>query len=139
MLAGCGGDGGDGGNGGALTSDELAAQANAICADTEEQIDAIEAPQTLEQLADSTEQVQEIFDAGLADLRELEPPADLQADFDEFISVNEEQSARLGEVVEAARANDEERVAQIAEEGEQAETRSDELARAFGAEECADD
>ena len=139
MLAGCGGGDGDGGNGGTLTSEELATQANAICADTEEQIDAIDTPQTLDELADSTEQVQSIFEEGLDDMRQLEPPADLQDEFDEFISVNEDQVVLLGDLADAARAGDEAKVAQISEDGEQSETRSDELARGFGADQCADD
>src|SRR5262245_56624865 len=141
LAGGCGGggDGGDGGSGGTLTKDELAAQANAICADTEEQINALKTPTTLDDLADATEQVQGIFEDGLDDMRQPEPPADLQDEFDEFISVNEDQVVLLGDLADAARSGYEANVAQISDDGEESESRSDELARGFGAKECADD
>jgi hypothetical protein len=132
LAAGCGGGAGGG-------SEDFAKQANAICTDVESQIDEIDTPTTLDELADSTEEVQVIFEGGLDDMRQLEPPSEFQDEFDEFISLNEEKLAALGDLADAARAGDVAKVEQITDEGVKTEARSDKLARGFGAPACADD
>ena len=82
-AAGCSGDGGD----------DFAAQANAVCADYDERIAAIETPADLDALAGSAEEIAGLIEQGTATLRELEPPADLADGFGEWLDLNDEAAS----------------------------------------------
>ncbi len=62
LAAGCGG-GGDGG-GDRLTAEEFVQQADAICADANEQIDALGEPQSMEELATMAAEALSISEQG---------------------------------------------------------------------------
>ena len=136
-AAGCGGDG-DGGGGDRLTKAEYAAQANEICADFNAKIEDLRTPENMEQLADFTEKAIPIFEDGIADLRELNPPEELQATVDSWLASADAALERIRRVLEAAQDGDEAAVGRLSQEAEAAERGSDALARQIGANTCAE-
>jgi hypothetical protein len=125
ISAGCGGGGGGGGR---LTRQELASRANRICAEADRKSDALGNPTTPEELAKWADDVGEIGDDFLADMRALSPPEDVQDDFD-----------RVAEIGDAADERDSARIRELVQESVDAEEETDRLARRFGANECAED
>jgi hypothetical protein len=76
LLAGCGGGGG---NGEALTREEYAAKADAICGKYKKQTDSLARPANLSDLAEVAGRIVPILDKARGELRKLKPPADEQA------------------------------------------------------------
>jgi hypothetical protein len=137
LLAGCGGGGGGGGD--QLTHEELGASANKICNDGNDKVKNLDQPQTLEELATYSEDVKKVADdeviPRMKDLKAPDEDADALA---EYIGILEEQSGRLDDVTDAAKAGDEDKVNELGRDISEAEKRSDALARSFGADDCAD-
>ena len=136
ISAGCGGGGGGGGR---LTRQELASRADRICAEADRKSDALGNPTTPEELAKWADDVGEIGDDFLADMRALSPPEDLQDDFDAYVDGLEEQLDRVAEIGDAADERDSARIRELVQESVDAEEETDRLARRFGANECAED
>ena len=132
-LAACGG--GDD----RLSRQELVSQADAICMDFERRIDELGEPQSLEALAEFAREAQPIFDEGLDELRELEPPEDLEETYGRWIATGDETADVLQELGEAAGDGDEAEVRRISERADDLDQRSDRLARRIGLKECAND
>ena len=99
LVVGCGGDDDDGGGGGdALSQGEFVSQANKICREGEEKINA-KAQEVQEKLqgagesaedqqkavADALEETAKEYDPYLERLGDLNPPDELQADWDKFL------------------------------------------------------
>ena len=129
------------GGGDRLSKSEYTKQADAICAKYDKRLEAIE--RELDR-ADSPEDAAQAIDRGIPivksgvdELRELEPPEQLEDDVDRWLELNEENTRTLEELRDAAREGDMQRVSEIATEGQETEERSDELARKIGLEDCA--
>ena len=133
VLAACGG--GDGG----LTREELVSQADAICVEFERKIDELEEPQSIEALATFAREARPIFEDGLDELRELEPPEDLQVTYDRWVATGDETAKLFGELGRAAADRDQAEVRRILEQTGELDARSDRLARRIGLRECAND
>ena len=125
-AAGCTGEGGG----------DFAAAANALCADYDDRIAAIETPADLDDLAASAEEVAGLIDEGTAALRELEPPEDLAGRFEDWLALNEEAAENAREISAAAEDGDRERIVDLADLAEQNEAEADALADALGLDEC---
>jgi hypothetical protein len=138
LVAGCGGGGDSGGSGGdRLSQSEFVSQANAICKDVNDRIDAVDAPTSVADLAEPTQKVKDIYDDGISKMQDINPPASAEDDFNEFIDISQQQSDRLSQIVDAAKAGDAAKVTQITNEGSTADKRSDTLATKMGLDECA--
>jgi hypothetical protein len=135
FIAGCGG-GSD-----SLSAEEFRTQADAVCADTDRQIDELTEPTSGDQVLAFLRAGLPIQEAQLAKLRELEPPEELKADFDSAMGLLEQQTTAIdaaadriegGEDAEAVltEVND-----QISGLGDQA----DEKAQTLGLTVCGDD
>jgi uncharacterized phage infection (PIP) family protein YhgE len=99
ILAGCGGDDeGGGGGGDAMSQEEFVSEANKICREGEERInakaeevqkklqDAGESAEDQQKaVADALEETAKEYDPYLERLDDLNPPEDLQADWDKFL------------------------------------------------------
>ena len=132
LLAACGG-GGD-----RLSRDEFASQGNRICEKFEAKIDELENPRSLPELRAYVDQARPIFEEGVADLRELEPPEDLQDRYDDFLETADAAVARLDELSAAAEDGDQEAVQRIADRAAQEDRESDRIARELGLDDCAE-
>ena len=128
VLAAAGCSGGSG--------DDFAAEANAVCADYDERIAAIETPADLDALSGSAEEIAALIEEGTAALRELQPPEDLADGFDEWLELNDEAAANARQISAAAEAGDRERIVELAALAEEGEANADALAEELGLEEC---
>jgi hypothetical protein len=89
FIAGCGG-GSD-----SLSAEEFRSQADAICADTDRQIDGLTEPTSGAQVLAFLRAGLPIQEAQLEKLRDLEPPEELKADFDEAMGLLEQQTTAI--------------------------------------------
>jgi hypothetical protein len=132
-LAGCGG--GDGG-GDRLSRDEFVAQADAICKDYEARLDELGAPQTQEELAEFADKSVPIAQEGQEKLAELNPPEDLQDEYDDWLEQGDKAVDIVQRLERAAADGDQQEIQEIAQEAEAADQRSQELAATLGFSEC---
>jgi len=135
LVAGCGGDGG----GDRLSLEELIAEADAICAKYEEQLNALETPQSLEDIERLAEEGKPIVEEGVNELKALEPPADLEGQWDALMEHNDANVELIDELREAAASDDQARVQEVAAEAQRQDEETDRLAREIGLEECSND
>jgi hypothetical protein len=82
VIAGCGGGSSD-----SSSADDFRQQADEICADANDRLAAVPAPQTNAQILDSLQAGLPIQADELARLKALDPPEDLQADFDQAVDL----------------------------------------------------
>ena len=136
-AAGCGGEGGSGGD--RLTEQEFRAQANQICTDFAEELDALGEPGSLEELGTQLEEGRTIFENGLEELRQLRPPEELQSEYDRLLGTGDDALAAFESMQQAAEDGDVQEVQRIAEEADQADEEADEIARGLGLDDCATD
>lgn len=131
-VAGCGGDD-------RLTREELIEEADSTCAEYDQRIEELEEPQSLSDIEGYLEEVRPIVEEGTDQLAELDPPEELQDEYDAWIDATRANVDRFDELEEAAASGDEQ---QIQEALESAGTGGDEAARLadeLGFEECGDD
>src|SRR5690349_790221 len=127
-LAGCGGDddttdttagasGASGVSGTALTEDEFTSQVNGICGDVNDQIEALQAPTNDPQsLADFAQEGLDIVEPAFEQFQAITPPADLQSQWDEFLSHAQKQIDLEKQLQSAAAAGDIQQVKELAAE-----------------------
>jgi hypothetical protein len=132
LAAGCGG----GGGGDRLTKEEYIQQADAICADATEQIDALGQPQSLEDLAAMTKQAVAIAADQLEKLRALVPPEEIEEQVNRAYDLLEQQNGVADEIVAAAEAGDAEKIQQLVDEAAPLEQEGDDIAANIGLQEC---
>lgn len=135
LGAGCGGEGG----GDRLSRDELIAEADAICAKYEKQLEALGTPASLEDIVQLAEEGKPIIEKGVNELKALEPPEDLQEQWDELMAENDANVALIDDLSEAAASGDQARIGQIAAEAQQQDEKTDQLGRELGLVECSND
>jgi hypothetical protein len=133
-LGGCGGeDGGD-----RLSKAELVSRADSICKTYEARLDALGTPENQEQLADFADKALPIARQGRDDLADLEPPEELEDEYDAWL----EQGDRAIDIVErlrdAAKDGDSAEVQKIAGEAEATDREANRLARQLGFRQCGD-
>jgi hypothetical protein len=131
--AGCGGDG-DG-----LSREELVSEADTICAEYEAELAELAEPESLADFERLVQDAKPIVENGIENLRALDPPEDLEDEFDEWISRNEENVAAIDELQEAVVDRDEQRIEEIVRQIDENEQEADELAAEIGLEDCASD
>lgn len=136
LAAGCGGGGGGDGGGERLTAEEFVQQADAICEDANQQIDALGEPQSMEELATMAAEAVSISEQSLDALHGLVPPEDLQERYDRALELLDQQTGLARELVTAAENGDTEQVQAIADEGEPLDAEADEIAKELGLTEC---
>jgi|SRR4051794_41357653 len=121
LIAGCGGGGDDNGGGGSgdrLSQDELVSQANKICRegatkinakaqDIQQKIqDAKSAEEQQKAVADVLEETAKEYDPYLQQLHDLQPPADLSADWDKFLAGVDKAFGLIPDLADATRSGD---------------------------------
>jgi hypothetical protein len=130
LLAGCGG----------LSKEELVAKANAICQKAESDFDKVKQPSSLsdpDAASKYFDQLVPIAEKQLTDLRALEPPDEIKADYDAFVAANDKFVKQLKELVAAAKAKDAQKGVQLASDLQTTAREATEKARAAGLTKCA--
>jgi predicted small secreted protein len=134
VSAGCGGASGGGSD--RLSREELISQADAICAKYEKQFNALAAPQSVEEIEEFAVGAKSIIGKSLTEFRTLEPPEDLEDEYDEWISLTEEGLGRLDELAEAGAHGDADRADALFKESLRAQSKTGPLAREIGFRDC---
>ena len=131
LLAGCGG-GGDT----RLSREEFESQANAICAKYQKQLDGLGTPSSVEEIPDLVEQALAILNKEVAEIAALDPPTDLQTEFDAMIEASSNTKAAANDLSQAARDGDQAAVQKALEEGNAASDKADQIATQLGLDSC---
>ena len=131
LATGCGG-----GGGARLSEQEFQTQANAICAKYEKQLKAIGSPASIEEIPALVDQALAILDKEIEEVSALNPPEELQSDFDEMLAATDRTKAAAAHLSEAAKAGDQAAVQKALEEGNAASKDADELAANLGLDDC---
>ena len=131
-LAACGG-------GDRLSEDEFREQANGICAEYNEKIADLGNPTSPEDIPEYVERGIPIIEEGIAELRELNPPEEMEADFDRMLDETEKTIPAARQLSEAAADQDAEAVQEAISQGQESDAETDRIATELGLDECASD
>ena len=119
-----------------LSKDEFQTQANAICAKYEEQLKAIGPPASIEAIPDVVDQALAILNKEIDEIGALNPPEELQSNFDKLLAATERTKAAADDLATAAKAGDQAAVQQALDDGNAASKEADDLACDLGLDEC---
>ena len=134
LAAGCGGGGGDG-----LSQEEFRQQADAICAKYDNKIQALGSPQSPADIPAYVQKGIPLLRQGIAELRALNPPADVEDDYNRMLNETAKAIPAAEKLADAAEKGDTAAVQEAIREGQQADQASDELATKLGLGRCAAD
>jgi len=122
--------------GGGLSKSELVAKGDAICKRVNDQVAKEPDPQTaadLQQLADKTVK---ISDPAIKDMDALEPPGDLEKDFDAFVASLKKQRDLTKQIGDAAGSGDTAEIQKIGAQAQKAQAEYQKLSDKIGFKEC---
>jgi hypothetical protein len=132
LATACGG----GGNDARLSREEFESQANAICDKYQTQLNQLKSPTSLEEIPDFVDHALAILNKEVAEITALNPPADLQTEFDAMIAASNDTKAAADDLSQAARAGDEAAVQKALDEGNAASKKADQIATQLGLDSC---
>ena len=115
--------------GGGLSKGELVAKADAICGRVNKQIAKEPDPKTAKDLERLANRTVELSDPAIKDMQALEPPSELEADFDKFVASLKRQRDLTKKIGAAAGEGD---TAEVQKIGTQAQKAQDEYRRLTG-------
>jgi hypothetical protein len=130
FTAGCGGDGDR------LSKEDFQKQASATCAKYEQKLNTIGTPTSPSDISNYVEKGVPVIEQGLAELRRLKPPADMQEDYDRMLAEVEKSVPAARRLAAAAAKQDAAGVQKALKEGRAASDASDDIARALGLTGC---
>lgn len=130
-LAGCGGGGGD-----RLSKEDFQQQANAVCKKYDAKIKALGQPTSPADIPEFVEKGIPVIQQGIAELRALRPPEELQADYDRMLDETEKAIPAARKLADAAEKQDAAAVQEAIKAGNDADQASDRLATKLGLSEC---
>jgi hypothetical protein len=150
-IAGCGGgddtsttgaSGASGAGGGTpLTEEEFVSQANALCAEANQQVEALEpVPENAQSLSEAVPLLTQgvaLARESSAKLNALVPPAELQDERDQLVANGKKELALAEKEVAAAKANDTAQFEAIRQQLDALSKEDDQIAKSIGLTECA--
>ena len=131
LAAGCGGGGEE-----PLSKADFQSQANAICAKYEKQLKALGTPSSIDEIPDLVQQALVILNKEIDEIAALNPPDELQSDFDKMIAASNKTKAAANDLSAAAKSGDQAAVQKALEDGNAASDEADQLAAGLGLGEC---
>jgi hypothetical protein len=134
LAAGCGG-----GGGGGLSQEEFQQQANAICEKYDKKIQALGTPQSPADIPAYVQKGIPLLRQGIAELRALNPPADVEDDYNRMLNQTAKAIPAAEKLADAAEKGDAAAVQDAIKEGQQADDASDGLATKLKLDQCAAD
>jgi hypothetical protein len=132
LATACGGGGSDA----RLSREQFESQANAICDKYQTQLNQLKSPTSLEEIPDFVDHALAILNKEVAEITALNPPADLQTEFDAMIAASNDTKAAADELSQAARDGDQAAVQKALDEGNAASKRADQIATQLGLDSC---
>jgi hypothetical protein len=133
VLAACGG-GGD--SGARLSKAEFQSQANAICDKYQKQLDALKTPTSLDEIPDLVDQALAILNKEVEEIAALNPPEEMQTQFDAMIAASDKTKKAADDLSTAAKASDQAGVQKALDEGNAASNQADQIAGQLGLDSC---
>jgi hypothetical protein len=112
LAAGCGGGGEE-----PLSKADFQSQANAICAKYEKQLNALGTPSSIDEIPDLVQQALVILNKEIDEIAALNPPDELQSDFDKMIAASNKTKAAANDLSAAAKSGDQAAVQKALEDG----------------------
>jgi hypothetical protein len=134
IAAGCGG-GGDG----RLSQEEFQQEANAICEKYDKKIQALGSPQSPADVPAYVQKGIPLLRQGIAELRALNPPADVEDNYNRMLDETAKAIPAAEKLADAAEKNDAAAVQSAIKEAQQADDASDGLATELKLDRCAAD
>jgi hypothetical protein len=128
LVAGCGGD--------SLTKGEVVAKGDAICSRVNKAIAKEPEPKSTADLERLAKRTVQISGPAIDDMEALEPPSELEADFDRFVASLKRQRDLTREIGAAAGAGDTAKVQQIGADAEKAQAEYARLTEKIGFKQC---
>ena len=120
-----------------LSREELVERASQICRDANSRLDDLPEPQGIDGIAAYARDAEKIVGGAVGDLRELEPPEELEADYGRWLDANDDILAALEDLQEVDADAD---MTAVVERGGAANTRADRIAaRELELPACAED
>jgi hypothetical protein len=127
---------GGGGNSARLSKEDFQTQANAICAKYQKQLDALGTPESLDEIPDLVDEALVILNKEIDEVAALNPPEELQGDFEKMIAASNKTKAAADDLSAAAKEGDQAAVQKALEEGNAASDEADQLAGTLGLDSC---
>jgi hypothetical protein len=131
-AAGCGGND-------RLTREELVEEADATCADFDQRIEEIDEPESPEDIERYVQEIRPIVEEGTDELDALQPPEELEDDYDQWIQETRSAIDMFDELEEAAASGDEQRIQEVLQGAGEGGEEADRLAQELGFQECGSD
>lgn len=119
--------------------DDWADEVDQICADSGEAIDELGEPADLEEFATMAEDAADLVAEARDDIEAVGTPDENQDEVEEWLALLDEQADLYPDVIEAAEANDEDALTEVASEIEDLQTEARAIAADLGLDECAKD
>ena len=132
LVPACGGGGGN-----RLSKEDFQQQANAICKRYDAKIAALGNPTSPSDIPDFVAKGIPLIQQGLAELRALRPPAELQADYNRMLDETERAIPAARKLSDAAAKQDAAAVQEALQEANAADQASDRIATKLGLSDCA--
>lgn len=132
VAAGCGGGGSK-----TLSKADYGTQLNQICTDYNAKQKEIGEPASLADVADKGPKILDEFDKAISKAEKLKAPDEIKATRDEFLAKSKEQRDLLGQLVDAAKANDSAKAQELGTKLDPLSKETDALANQLGAPACA--
>jgi hypothetical protein len=134
LLAACGGGSGQEQR---LSADQFRQQADAICRQYEDKINALGSPSSLADLGDFVDKVVPIIEEGNDKLAGLQPPEELAGDWNRAMDLQDQNLGVAKDLQEAIHDRDPTKVQELLSKLEETDAQSNQIARNMGLEECA--
>jgi hypothetical protein len=131
-AAGCGGDD-------RLTREELVEEADETCADFDQRIEEVGEPESPEDIERYVQEIRPIVEEGTDELDALQPPEELEDDYDQWIQETRSAIDMFDELEEAAASGDEQRIQEVLQGAGEGGEEADRLAQELGFQECGSD
>jgi hypothetical protein len=131
VLSSCGG-----GNGKALTKEEYASKADAICGKYNQQTKALATPKNPSDLAKLADDTLSILDQAIKDLGKLHPPASEKALSDQWLAQVKNLKGDLQEIRDKAKSGDMQAVQSVLPKAQEHNSQSNQLATQLGMSVC---
>jgi hypothetical protein len=133
FLAACGGGSGEEQQ---LTADQFRQQADAICKQYEEKINALGSPNSLADLGDFVDKAVPIIEEGNDKLAALQPPEELADDWNRAMDLQDQNLGVAKDLQQAIHEKDATKVQELLAKLDETDAQSNQIARNMGLEEC---
>jgi hypothetical protein len=132
LATACGGGGSDA----RLSREEFESQANAICDKYQKQLDQLKTPTSLEEIPDFVDQALAILNKEVDEIAALNPPADLQTEFDAMVAASNNTKEAADDLSQAAKDGDQAAVQKALDAGNATSKKADQIATQLGLDSC---